>query len=154
VRHHESYSDSIAIRVEGDESVTYVVGHSDLFKQLLLNLAINACDAFEGSAGHITIRVLDDDRDGKVKLLVCDDGPGMPPGVRERVFEPFYSTKRQGTGLGLAIVHRICSLLKLELQIETEPGRGTSFSIGFRRYQPPVSASPSAASRLPETTPA
>lgn len=136
VRHHDSYTQDIDIEVQGDESITYVVGDADLFKQLLLNLAINAVDAFDGSEGRIVFRFEDDESRRLVRLFVQDNGPGMSAEVRERLFEPFYSTKRQGTGLGLAIVHRICSMQKLDLDVYSRLGEGTRFSIDFRRFAP------------------
>ncbi len=139
VRHHDSYRPDMEIAVQGEESVVYVVGDADLFKQLLLNLAINAIDAFDGGEGRLVFRFASAPSDGVVCLSIEDNGPGMTPAVRERIFEPFYSTKKQGTGLGLSIVHRICSMQKLDFNVESRLGAGTVFTINFRRFATPAS---------------
>ena len=70
-----------------------------------------------------------------VVVEVTDDGPGMPPDVSERVFEPFFSTKAQGSGLGLAIVRKIVDAHDGRLDLQTAPGQGTTIRLTL-----PVSA--------------
>jgi two-component system sensor histidine kinase PilS (NtrC family) len=134
VRHHESYREQISVRLETDAAIAYAVGDEDLIKQVLVNLAINACEAMEGREGQVLFSIDDDPSSGQVELTVSDNGPGIPERLRSKVFQPFFSTKKQGTGLGLAIVHRICNALRLNLSIETQAGQGTSFHIVFQRY--------------------
>jgi two-component system sensor histidine kinase PilS (NtrC family) len=134
VRHHASYREDIFIDMTSDESVIYVDGDADLYKQLLLNLALNACDALNGGRGQIIFTVVVHAGSDVVELYVQDTGPGMPPETLERIFEPFFSTKKQGTGLGLAIVHRICALMGLELNVDSREGQGTTFMVEFHRY--------------------
>jgi two-component system sensor histidine kinase PilS (NtrC family) len=134
VRHHESYRPQIQVRLESDVAIAYAVGDEDLIKQVLVNLAINACEAMELRDGNVVFNILDDPESGQVELTVSDDGPGIPDRLRAKVFQPFYSTKKHGTGLGLSIVHRICNALKLNLSLESQAGRGTSFHIVFQRY--------------------
>jgi two-component system sensor histidine kinase PilS (NtrC family) len=136
VRLHEGVPDNITVELFSDESFVYVVGDEDLIKQLLVNLAINACEAFEGRPGKLAFRVSSTPQGDVVRLSVIDDGPGIPPAVLKRMYEPFYSTKKQGTGLGLAIVHRICGALKLKLRVDSHEGLGTVFDIEFRQYNP------------------
>jgi two-component system sensor histidine kinase PilS (NtrC family) len=128
VRHHPSYTPDTTIVLESRDAFVYVVGDDDLMRQLLVNLVINACEAMEGRAGRVTLRILRASA-RSVSLEVSDDGPGIPAKHLSRIFEPFFSTKKQGTGLGLAIVHRICSLLKLPLQVDSRPGNGTTFRV-------------------------
>ncbi|RKX23738.1 MAG: hypothetical protein DRP47_12370, partial [Candidatus Zixiibacteriota bacterium] len=135
LHHHESFHESIKIGIEASESILYVVGDEDLFKQLLLNLAVNACEALGSKGGSLDFRLLSNREKEKVVLLVEDSGPGIPQDQTKRIFEPFFSTKKQGTGLGLAIVHRICSALKLDLSIKSFLGEGTSFRIEFRLFK-------------------
>jgi signal transduction histidine kinase len=85
--------------------------------QILINLTVNAIDAVS-SSGHVEVRV-SGAMDGGVVLAVVDDGPGIPPDVLARIYEPFFSTKEGGTGLGLAIVHSLVELHKGRLEVTT-----------------------------------
>ena len=80
--------------------------------QVLLNLVENARDAIAGKdGGKVVVTTRRGDAGDRVELIVEDNGPGVPPELRDRVFTPYFTTKqgRGGTGLGLAIVHRIIS---------------------------------------------
>jgi signal transduction histidine kinase len=70
-------------------------------------------------------------KDGKALLVVEDDGPGVPLDLREKILQPFFTTKTKGTGLGLAIVARRASDVggKLELESPVNNGRGTRFLV-------------------------
>jgi signal transduction histidine kinase len=77
--------------------------------QALLNLILNAIEAMPNS-GTIEVKYLpppDESEARQFHLLVCDQGPGIPPHILDRIFNPFFTTKDTGTGLGLAIVHRV-----------------------------------------------
>jgi len=136
LHHHESFTSNIRINFEADESIVYVIGDEDLMKQLLLNLVVNACEAFEGKEGELTFRLVADDVSDSVALYVHDNGPGIAKQNLKKIYQPFYSTKKQGTGLGLSIVHRICSALKLNMSVNSQLGEGTTFLIEFKRYLP------------------
>ena len=99
-----------------------VRARSGELKEVLLNLLENARDALDGE-GHVEIQLytLDD----RVALDVVDDGPGIPPELLRRIFEPHFSTRSTGTGLGLAIVRRIVESWGGTIDVESEPGRGT-----------------------------
>ena len=98
----------------------------DQIYQVLLNLANNALQAI-GPDGLITIRT--DCHEGLVTLQVLDTGPGIPPEMREKVFEPFFTTRAQGTGLGLAIVKKFIESHQGGVSIAEAPGGGTIFKI-------------------------
>jgi len=134
LHHHDAYHGGISIRLESNESIVYVVGDEDLIKQLLMNLTLNACESFDASGGEIIFRVVEDRSVGTVELHIQDNGPGIAQENLGRIFEPFFSTKKQGTGLGLSIVHRIVNALQLDLNIDTQPGHGTRFLIRLRSY--------------------
>ena len=110
-------------------------------EQVLVNLLLNAADALDGRGGNITVDASTDGRTW-VRIDVVDDGPGMPPAVVERAFDPFYTTKEpgQGTGLGLAICDRVVSDAGGNITIDSGPGEGTRVSVrlptcGERRGQ-------------------
>ncbi len=97
--------------------------------QLLLNLAQNALAAIE-ETGRKPVLELSAARHGSmVALSVKDNGAGIPPEARERVFEIFYSTRKGGTGLGLAIVDRIAKGHGGRVKVESEPGAGTTVTV-------------------------
>ena len=81
-----------------------ILGDSDQLKQVFLNLLKNAVEAMDG-VGTIRIRVGVEER--QVLVSIEDDGPGIPPEMEDKIFDPFFSTKSQGTGLGLAISRSI-----------------------------------------------
>nr|WP_308121261.1 PAS domain S-box protein [Actinoplanes bogorensis] len=132
---------TLAVRLQTDlPAVTADPGQID---QVLVNLAVNARDAMP-RGGDLTIETesleVDSDyasgrpnlRPGSyVRLRVSDTGTGMPPEVIERAFEPFYTTKPagQGTGLGLATVYGIVTAAGGDLNIYSEQGMGTTFTI-------------------------
>jgi signal transduction histidine kinase/CheY-like chemotaxis protein len=122
-----------------------------LFERLVRNLVDNAFKYT--AAGNVKLNA--EVEGGKVRISVRDTGPGIPPAERERIFEEFYQIgnperdRVQGLGLGLAIVQRISQLLGLELKLESEPGRGSTFTVTAplameRRAVPRAPATPAA----------
>jgi signal transduction histidine kinase len=101
--------------------------------QVLMNLLTNAAQAIGDRGG--TIRVSGQSRDAQVLLTVSDDGPGIPADVLPRIFDPFFTTKDvgEGSGLGLSIVHGIVERHGGQIDVDSKPGRGTTFTISFPR---------------------
>jgi signal transduction histidine kinase len=102
--------------------------------QVFLNLLINAAQALRGNGetAEPTIRVATGlHPDGRVKVEIRDNGPGIAPEHLGRIFEPFFTTKPvgEGTGLGLSICHGIVSGLGGELSVESQPGQGATFRV-------------------------
>lgn len=97
-------------------------------KRVLINLIDNAIHCQAGT-GRVTVNAWHDARTQSVHLEVADEGPGIAPEDRDKLFVPYFSTKRGGTGLGLAIVHRIVSDHNGRIRIEENVPRGTRFVI-------------------------
>ncbi|MCC6751092.1 MAG: response regulator [Deltaproteobacteria bacterium] len=101
--------------------------------QVFLNLVVNAAQAIpEGAAGVNELRVrLFEDAEQRVTIEVKDTGVGMPPEVLARLFTPFFSTKPQGvgTGLGLNICQRVVKDLGGDIEVESQPGKGSLFRV-------------------------
>jgi two-component system NtrC family sensor kinase len=104
-------------------------------QQVILALAMNALEATP-SDGRVAIEA-GPDGDG-VKLVVADTGWGIPKEHLERIFEPFFTTKEagKGVGLGLAVVYGIVSAHHGTIDVESEPGRGTTFTVRLPARQP------------------
>ncbi|MDE2292717.1 MAG: hybrid sensor histidine kinase/response regulator, partial [Elusimicrobia bacterium] len=129
------------------------------FEQVLINLAINASDAMP-SGGTLCVETALEEASAQgapraprrlegplVRLTVRDDGVGMTSEVKARAFEPFFTTKERGkgTGLGLAMVYGIVAQAGGEIEVESEPGRGTAVHIRL-----PLAAAPESRAAVPE----
>lgn len=119
----------IAYHAEVDGELPPIRARAGELKEVLLNLLENAHTALDGR-GMVTISAR---RAGElVELVVRDDGPGVPPELLSRIFEPQFSTSSGGTGLGLAIVRRIVEDWGGVVTAESSPGGGTSIMIRAR----------------------
>ena len=100
-----------------------------LFRRVLANLCLNAIEAVKPQRARIRIGVART-RDRAV-LIVADEGPGIERELRERIFDPYFTTKGTGTGLGLAIVKKIVLQHGGEIQAGERPGGGASFTVAL-----------------------
>jgi signal transduction histidine kinase len=133
VRRHPTYHSGIQLQSISPSQLIYVSADEDQIKQLLLNLAVNACEAFEGRAGIIQFEVVAPTSPaGEITVKVRDDGPGLSAEQMKRVFLPFYSTKKGGSGLGLAIVSRLMEAVGGRVELHSRIGAGTEFRLFFR----------------------
>jgi two-component system sensor histidine kinase HydH len=103
-------------------------------RTVILNLLRNAAEA-TGGKGRVVVQVRD--RAEEVELCVEDDGPGVPEDQRERIFEPFSTTRARGTGLGLAIVRRTVEAHGGEVSVAAGPGGGARFRVRLPRGTKP-----------------
>lgn len=114
-----------------------VAGDARALEQVFTNLIGNAVEAMTVMGGTLSIKLergVSPSRRAEIEVTVSDTGPGIPDEIRERIFEPFVSTKSQGTGLGLAITKRIVTAHHGGIQVNSFPG-GTVFTIKFPAYQ-------------------
>ncbi|MBN1510840.1 MAG: sensor histidine kinase [Phycisphaerae bacterium] len=93
----------------------------------LVNLVFNALDA-AGSGGQVWLDAVDAGA-GQIGIVVADDGPGIPADLRQRIFNPFFTTKDTGTGLGLSIVHRIAEAHGGRVEVGDRPDGGAAFTM-------------------------
>jgi signal transduction histidine kinase len=100
-------------------------------REVILNLVLNALDVSErGTEVRVTARSLGP---SEIEISVEDDGPGVPPDQRERIFQPFFTTKSHGTGLGLAIVHSIVTQHRGAMRLESSAKGGAAFRVRLPR---------------------
>jgi PAS domain S-box-containing protein len=130
----------IDLRVEVPSTAVFARGSVSRLQQILLNLAINARDAVEarpGRSGIVIVRPVYDVEHRKVGFQVQDDGIGMPPEVLARIGEPFFTTKPPGvgTGLGIPSVKGILAEIGGVLQVESQAGVGTTFTVWLQRTE-------------------
>lgn len=113
-------------------AVPTLLGDKNQIQQVIVNLCSNAIDAMP-NGGKIVIRTSHPGRDGNdgVILDVEDNGSGIPEGIRDKIFNPFFTTKEvgKGTGLGLSLVYEIIQKHKGTIELRSEVGRGTTFSV-------------------------
>ena len=117
----------------GGDPLTVTVNRTRI-EQILVNLITNAVDAI-GMHGTVTIETRES-RDGKRAMVeVRDTGSGIDPAIREKIFEPFYTTKgpERGTGLGLPVVREIVASYGGELTVDSKLGTGTTFRFDIPR---------------------
>jgi C4-dicarboxylate-specific signal transduction histidine kinase len=102
---------------------------AQLIEQVLINLITNACQAMEGIEGEKLLEIASAVQDGRVVLRVSDSGPGVPPSLREKVFDPFFTTRKDGSGIGLSFSHRIVADHGGTLRVDASRWGGAEFRI-------------------------
>lgn len=138
----------ITIPLEPDAEL-YVDGDRGQLLQILLNLATNALDAM-ASGGTLSLRARAEDT--QAVLEVADTGPGIPPELAARIWEPFFTTKTEGTSLGLALARRLAEAHRGTLTLASRPGAGTTARLRLPACAPPVvSASTPPGASTPRT---
>jgi signal transduction histidine kinase len=126
-------SRKVEFSIQVSPALPQFLADGEQLHQVLLNLVLNSIQAIDRE-GRIAIeaRRYDDDgpyASGMVEIAVSDTGPGIPPEHLDRIFRPFYTTKRGGTGLGLSLCRRIIAAHGGTLSAESEPNKGSRFVI-------------------------
>ncbi len=120
---------NVSLDYEISPEIGQVTVDAAKIRQVLINLIQNAAEAIE-SEGRIVVRASGfPEQPGGLILAVEDDGPGIPPENQKKIFEPFYSSKFTGTGLGLAITQQLVEQHGGTLELDSEPGRGSTFYV-------------------------
>ncbi|MGE3509839.1 MAG: ATP-binding protein [Vicinamibacterales bacterium] len=114
---HDFASDLPLVRIDPEQ-----------IRRVIINLIDNAVEAMERT-GLIVVETARDATNGVVRVVVADNGPGISPAEREKLFLPYYSTKRRGSGLGLAIVRRIIAEHGGSIDVSDNRPHGTRFTI-------------------------
>ena len=125
-----------------------VFGDRSQLEQVLLNLAVNARDAMP-VGGRLIVRTAGNE--STVFVIVTDNGTGIPPELLNRIFEPFFTTKEvgKGTGLGLSTAYGIIKQSRGDIQVQTELGKGTVFTISLPRARQGAGSPATAKGDLP-----
>jgi len=128
---HQAQMQKVEIVREFDSPLPGVMADFDQMQQVFVNLTLNAIQAMSGG-GKLTLRTLSGG--GQVQVDVRDTGSGISKENLSRLFMPFFTTKEKGVGLGLAVVRRIVDRHKGKVQVQSEVGKGTTFSVYFNVY--------------------
>lgn len=130
---HRLKSYDVEVTIERERNLPEIDADPEQLKEVLVNLVVNACEAMVKS-GSIIIREQEARSSSQDKLAVIrvsDDGPGIPESIRDKVLQPFFTTKEEGTGLGLSIAVRIIEEHHGRMDIELNQGGGTTFIISL-----------------------
>ena len=117
----------VTIDCAGAQPGPEIMADPDRLSQALLNLCLNAIQAMP--AGGVMTLSAGVAPDGRAFLQVADTGPGIPPEFRDRIFDPYFTTKPQGTGLGLPLAHKIVAAHGGEIRVSARPGGGTVMTV-------------------------
>ncbi len=130
LKHHQRFK-RLEVRQELAEGLPAVLANAEQMIQVLMALMLNAVDAMD-DGGTLTVRSRKSEvRNDEVVLEVCDTGAGIPAHDLPRIFDPFYTTKPpgRGTGLGLSICYGIVEQHLGRLEVDSEPGLGSTFRV-------------------------
>jgi signal transduction histidine kinase len=127
---HEAERRGVSLKMEAEPNALKVAASPEAANDILSNMVLNALEAAP-EGGHVNLQLGSSDRICLVS--VEDDGPGVPPGLSEKILQPFFTTKARGTGLGLAIVSKRLEEVggALSWKSPIQNGRGTRFALSF-----------------------
>ena len=147
VKKHPSFKENIWIKKILSSDVLYVLGEENQIKQIILNLLVNAIESMEGRWGDILLTdkglnqldqfyFTEEEPEGSewVAIAIMDQGKGMTEEQKEKIFSPFYSTKKNGTGLGLAIVQRLVNNVGGRIEFRSWLDKGSVFVVYLQKY--------------------
>ncbi len=126
---HELVNRSVRVQLDLQENIPDLIASKNHLQGVWINLIINGIDAINHSDGQISISTRYSDQE--FRITIADNGHGIPKEQLTRIFEPFFTTKiaGRGTGLGLSVCMRIIKEHHGNIQVDSQPGQGTKFSI-------------------------
>jgi len=129
---NEAHYRNIIIQKELAPNLPTISSDSSQLQQVFLNILNNAIDAI-GKNGTITLRTSHQPETQQLVIKISDTGPGMPKEDMAKIFDPFFTTKEvgKGTGLGLSISYSIIEKLGGTITVDSEKGKGTTFTISL-----------------------
>jgi PAS domain S-box-containing protein len=130
---------NIQVNLNLEEGLPKILADKNRLEQVFLNLVTNARDAMEANKPEATkeLTIATCQEGDRVLARVSDTGTGMAKEIQKKVFEPFFTTKEagKGTGLGLSITYNLVKDFKGDIEVESAPDVGTTFTIGFPAYK-------------------
>ena len=108
-----------------------MLADAELIEQVLINLFKNAIDALQKIKNGLISLVGERDHRGRVILSLSDNGPGIVPEAREKVFIPFFTTKKTGSGIGLSLSRQIMRQHLGSITVTSDPNKETTFKLIF-----------------------
>lgn len=139
----------VTVLEESPEGLPDIWADEDRLKQIIVNLISNAIQAMP-DGGRLTITAAT--REGYLRIAFTDTGIGIAPEEKDRIFDPFHTTRAEGSGLGLSIVHRIVDAHNGYITAESEPGTGSTFTVGLPLAHKRMNDAGETESPAPETT--
>jgi two-component system, NtrC family, sensor kinase len=127
-------TERIGVEIDLDAHLPAMEMDAHQMEQVFVNLITNAMRARDGETG--LVRITGRAVDGQVELQIQDDGRGMESSDLTRIFDPFFTRSPDGTGLGLTIVRRIVEQHNGSIEVDSQPGRGATFTLRFPVRQP------------------
>lgn len=127
----EAGKHGVVVVVDVAAHLPRVSGDSAMLEQVFLNLGLNACQAMP-DGGQLRI-VANEARGRQIEIRFEDTGVGIAPADLARIFDLYFTTKKQGSGIGLSLVYRSIQLMDGDIEVQSSPGRGTTFKVLLRQ---------------------
>jgi len=129
--HDKLIRQGIVFQVEVEPPSLEITADPDLAEQVLINLLLNAMEALAATREPRILLSSRMNERGRVVIQVGDNGPGISPEARQKIFIPFFTTKKEGSGIGLSFSRQVMRLHRGVITAQSQPGTGTVFSLRF-----------------------
>lgn len=127
----QKFSKNIDVSLKLDENLPLLWASELHLQQVFLNLLLNSLQAIS-EKGNIVIKTGVEDSGHSIRVMISDDGTGFPLELKEKIFQPYFTTKHNGSGMGLFIVKRTLSKYNADISIESDVGLGTNCIVRFQ----------------------